>query len=141
MQFMIAPGRIRELIREKYLSTSHIRSIVLDEADTLLNFQDNPQVEWLLDGMKEDYQLVLASATINTRVEKFVGEVMELEVGEEGYVVVDGDDADAFDDGEIDVMEYQPWVEHRSMAMMEKCTLIPMESRFLHQKIHPTKSL
>lgn len=97
------PGRIRELIREKYLSTSHIRSIVLDEADTLLNFQDNPQVEWLLDGMKDDYQLVLASATINTRVEKFVGEVMELEVGEEGYVVVDGDDADAFDDGGIDV--------------------------------------
>jgi len=85
------PGRIRELIREKYLSTEHVRSIVLDEADTLLNFGDNPEVEWLLDGMQNDYQLVLASATVNTRVEKFVGEVMELEVGEEGYVVVDGD--------------------------------------------------
>ena len=83
------PGRIRELIREKYLSTSKIRSIVLDEADTLLNFKDVPEVEWLLEGMREDYQLVLASATVNTRVEKFVEEVMELEVGEEGYVVVD----------------------------------------------------
>jgi len=96
------PGRIRELIREKYLSTAHIRSIVLDEADTLLNFGDNPEVEWLLDGMQNDYQLVLASATINKRVEKFVGEVMELEVGEEGYVVVDDGDygvaADAGDD-------------------------------------------
>jgi len=87
------PGRIRELIREKYLSTAHIRSIVLDEADTLLNFKDNPEVDWLLDGMMNDYQLVLASATINKRVEKFVGEVMELEVGEEGYVVVDAEDA------------------------------------------------
>lgn len=83
------PGRIRELIREKYLSTSKIRSIVLDEADTLLNFKDVPEVEWLLDGMREDYQLVLASATVNKRVEKFVGDVMELEVGEDGYVVVD----------------------------------------------------
>jgi len=83
------PGRIRELIREKYLSTSKIRSIVLDEADTLLNFKDVPEVEWLLDGMREDYQLVLASATVNKRVEKFVGDVMEMDVGEDGYVVVD----------------------------------------------------
>lgn len=99
------PGRIRELIREKYLSTSHIRSIVLDEADTLLDFKDNPEVDWLLEGMQNDYQLVLASATINKRVEKFVGEVMELEVGEEGYIIVQGDndsgsgDDDFEDDG------------------------------------------
>ncbi|KAL3771924.1 hypothetical protein ACHAW5_008037 [Stephanodiscus triporus] len=87
------PGRIRELIRENYLSTKHLRSIVLDEADTLLNFGDNPEVEWLLDGMVNDYQLVLASATVNKRVEKFVGEIMELEVGGEGYVVVGRGDA------------------------------------------------
>lgn len=97
------PGRIRELIREKHLSTSHIRSIVLDEADTLLNFKDNPEVDWLLEGMQNDYQLVLASATINERVEKFVGEVMELEVGEEGYVVVDARD----DDGDTAVDEFE----------------------------------
>ncbi|KAL9191060.1 hypothetical protein ACHAXT_000766 [Thalassiosira profunda] len=95
------PGRIRELIREKYLSTAHLRSVVLDEADTLLNFKDNPEVEWLLEGMQNDYQLVLASATVNKRVEKFVGDVMELEVGEEGYVVVEGDDTDAIDSDDI----------------------------------------
>lgn len=92
------PGRIRELIREKYLSTSKLRSIVLDEGDSLLNFKDNPEVEWLLDGMRDDYQLVLASATVNKRVEKFVGEIMELEVGEEGYVVVEGDNIRNGDD-------------------------------------------
>lgn len=96
------PGRIRELIREKYLSTSHVRAIVLDEADTLLDFKDNPEVDMLLENMRDDYQLVLASATVNKRVEKFVGEVMELEVGEEGYVVVEeGEEAGATgDDGE-----------------------------------------
>ena len=98
------PGRIRELIREKYLSTSKLRSIVLDEGDTLLNFKDNPEVEWLLDGMRDDYQLVLASATVNKRVEKFVGEVMELEVGEEGYVIVEGDNIRNDDDNDgIDI--------------------------------------
>jgi len=93
------PGRIRELIREGFLTTSHVRSIVLDEGDILLNFQDNPEVEWLLEGMRNDYQLILASATINKRVESFVGEVMELEVGEEGYVNMVDDDATIDDSG------------------------------------------
>ena len=96
------PGRIRELIREGFLSTEHVRSIVLDEGDALLNFNDNPEVEWLLDGMRNDYQLILASATINKLVEKFVGEVMELEVGEDGYVNMVDEVAttnDAADDG------------------------------------------
>ncbi len=96
----------------------------------LLNFGDNPEVEWLLDGMVNDYQLVLASATVNKRVEKFVGEVMELEVGEEGYVVVgEGDSSDEggviIDDGiHVDVSrgvdtnldEETPAVRHWSMA-------------------------
>ena len=129
------PGRIRELIREKYLSTSQIRSIVLDEADTLLNFKDVPEVEWLLEGMQNDYQLVLASATINNRVEKFVDEVMEIEVGEEGYVIVEpdelNDEADISMDGvqingvdsgnneeqiQYSVSKTTPVVRHWSMA-------------------------
>ena len=83
------PGRIKELIREKYLSTANLKSIVLDEADTLLNFKDVPEVEWLLDGMQNDYQLILASATINERVHVFVNDIMEISVGQEGYIVVD----------------------------------------------------
>eukprot|EP00804_Cyclotella_cryptica_P014075 CCRYP_019145-RA/>CCRYP_019145-RA protein AED:0.13 eAED:-0.04 QI:0/0/0/1/0/0/3/0/244 len=83
------PGRIPELIREKYLLTENIKSIVLDEADTLFNFKDIPEVEWLLDGMMNDYQLILASATINKRVKRFVGKIMEIEVSGEGYFVID----------------------------------------------------
>ena len=79
----------------------------------MLNFKDNPEVEWLLEGMREDYQLVLASATVNKRVEKFVGEIMELEVGEEGYVVVDQREGgnvgnrndDTSEDGGIDMYD------------------------------------
>ena len=118
----LAPGRIRELIREKYLSTSKVRSIVLDEADTLLNFKDNPEVEWLLEGMRDDYQLILASTTVNKRVEKFVGEIMELEVGEEGYVVVDQREGfnlgnrndDASEDGGIDMYDVDSGVHTES---------------------------
>jgi superfamily II DNA/RNA helicase len=112
------PGRIRELIREKYLSTANLKSIVLDEADTLLDFKDVPEVEWLLDGMQDDYQLILASATINKRVHVFVDEIMEIEVGEEGFIIVnkdvDGQDVSQ-NDGSSPLME-QPEVRHWSMA-------------------------
>jgi superfamily II DNA/RNA helicase len=88
------PGRIRELMREGHLSTSHVKTIVLDEADILLHFDDQPEIEMLLDGMKEDYQLVLASATINKLVKEFVKEVMEIDERDEGFVVVEGTGVD-----------------------------------------------
>jgi superfamily II DNA/RNA helicase len=123
------PGRVKELIREKYLSTENLKSIVLDEADTLLDFKDVPEVEWLLDGMQNDYQLVLASATINERVHIFVDEIMEISVGEEGYIVSNGvyedkeqasytkesSESEVSDD-EQRALVSQPEVRHWSMA-------------------------
>eukprot|EP00956_Cyclotella_meneghiniana_P012835 scaffold18279_cov54-Cyclotella_meneghiniana.AAC.2 len=111
------PGRIKELIREKYLSTEHLKAIVLDEADSLLNFADVPEVEWLLEGMQNDYQLILASATINERVHLFVDEIMEISVGEEGYVVVNAESAN--NERSIhkpEALSSQPEVRHWSMA-------------------------
>ena len=121
------PGRIKELIREKYLSTANLKSIVLDEADTLLNFKDVPEVEWLLDGMQDDYQLILASATINERVHAFVDEIMEISVGQEGYIVVNretdnADDASSNDSKSSFIespanKQSHPEVRHWSMAV------------------------
>jgi superfamily II DNA/RNA helicase len=92
------PGRVRELIREGHLSTEHIKSIVLDEADVLLNFDDQPEIEMLLDGMLEDYQLILASATVNNHVKEFVKDVMEMDEKSEAFVMVGADGVD--DDGD-----------------------------------------
>ncbi|KAL7546905.1 hypothetical protein ACHAWF_016439 [Thalassiosira exigua] len=50
--------------------------------------------------MENDYQLVLASATVNKRVERFVEDVMELAVGERGYVVLDADGSASAINGE-----------------------------------------
>jgi len=84
------PGRVRELMREGHLDTDYVKSIVLDEADVLLNFADQPEIEMLLDGMQEDYQLILASATIGQNVKIFVKEVMEMEETSDSFIVVDG---------------------------------------------------
>lgn len=53
-------GRLRELIREGHLSFEKIETLVLDEADMLLNFNDQPEVQAFLEGMDHDYQLVLS---------------------------------------------------------------------------------
>ena len=75
------PGRLRELVREGHVDYSQIRTVVLDEADTLLDKGDSPDVRSILEdleraisGRDEDngeYQLVLVSATMNEHVLQF----------------------------------------------------------------------
>ena len=107
------PGRIRELIREGHLSTEQVKSIVLDEADVLLDFDDQPEIEMLLDGMLEDYQLVLASATVNRRVKEFVSEVMEIDESSNAFVVVGGP---GIDNQKVSSQSSRPTVRHWSTA-------------------------
>mmetsp|Transcript_26770 Transcript_26770/g.39601 ORF Transcript_26770/g.39601 Transcript_26770/m.39601 type:complete len:720 (+) Transcript_26770:91-2250(+) len=82
------PGRVRELIREGHLCIEEVKSIVLDEADVLLNFDDQPEIKMLLDGMTDDYQLVLASATVNWRVKEFVKEIMGIDEKSEAFIIL-----------------------------------------------------
>mmetsp|Transcript_29003 Transcript_29003/g.84672 ORF Transcript_29003/g.84672 Transcript_29003/m.84672 type:complete len:648 (-) Transcript_29003:30-1973(-) len=83
-------GRLTELLRDGLVSTLHTGVIVLDEADVLLDLKENPEVYWLLDGMEQDYQLALVSATINKPVQRFAKETMEL--SSKSYVTISADD-------------------------------------------------
>jgi superfamily II DNA/RNA helicase len=59
-----SPGRIVELIERGKLKTAHVRSIVVDEADRLL---DDEGLEWIrkiVDAAPPARQLIFASATI-----------------------------------------------------------------------------
>lgn len=58
-------------MREGHLDFGKLETLVLDEADTLLNFKDQPEVEQFISQMENDYQLVLVSATINDYVRSF----------------------------------------------------------------------
>lgn len=74
------PGRLRELVREGHLDYSQIRTVVIDEADTLLDKADSPDVRAILEDLEKavsergedaEYQLVLVSATMNENVLQF----------------------------------------------------------------------
>jgi superfamily II DNA/RNA helicase len=90
------PGRLRELVREGHMDYSQISTLVLDEADILLDKSDSPDVfaaiediEKALDEQEDDpeYQMVLVSATIGRNVRDFAE---EMEFEPDAFIRVDG---------------------------------------------------
>ena len=58
------PGRLRELIDCGALSLAHVRQVVVDEADRMLDMGFLPQVRFLLDRIPDERQMMFFSATM-----------------------------------------------------------------------------
>ena len=58
------PGRILDLMRRKALSLKHLKTLVLDEADEMLNLGFLPAIEKLLKALTHKHQTMLFSATM-----------------------------------------------------------------------------
>lgn len=58
------PGRLIDLMKQDHLNLSQIRSVVLDEADEMLDLGFLPDVETLLQKVPEERQTMLFSATM-----------------------------------------------------------------------------
>ena len=63
------PGRVLDLIRRRVLKLSNLRTIVLDEADRMLDIGFRPDIERIMKAVPEDRQTILLSATIPEEVE------------------------------------------------------------------------
>ena len=69
-QLLVAtPGRLRDLLAQRLLGLSHLRTLVLDEADRLLEMGFWPDIQWLLNAMPAERQNLLFSATLPTELE------------------------------------------------------------------------
>lgn len=68
------PGRILELIRSKKIKSHQLKTIVMDEADLLLQKSELDLTRQILQSAPVDYQLVFYSATADT-IEKEVNEL------------------------------------------------------------------
>jgi ATP-dependent RNA helicase RhlE len=62
------PGRLQDLVERKLLSLSNIRTLVLDEADRMLDMGFKPQVERIVRRLPVDRQTMLFSATLDGEV-------------------------------------------------------------------------
>ncbi len=58
------PGRVMDHMRQGTLDTSGLRCLVLDEADEMLRMGFIDDVEWILEQLPEERQMVLFSATM-----------------------------------------------------------------------------
>ena len=59
------PGRIADLIRKRKVTAHTLKTIVIDEADNLLDNTSSPTVKDIIKATMRDRQLLVFSATIN----------------------------------------------------------------------------
>jgi len=64
------PGRILEHLKEGTLVVDKVRSLVLDEADEMLNMGFIEQVEDIIDYLPEERQTMLFSATMSSEIDR-----------------------------------------------------------------------
>ena len=64
------PGRVMDHMRQKTLNTTGLRCLVLDEADEMLRMGFIDDVEWILDQLPNERQLVLFSATMPSEIRR-----------------------------------------------------------------------
>jgi superfamily II DNA/RNA helicase len=63
------PGRVKELIQNKKLKVHEVKTIVIDEADHIVDAGFQGDVEHVISSTLKDRQLVFVSATVNKKTE------------------------------------------------------------------------
>jgi ATP-independent RNA helicase DbpA len=64
------PGRVMDLIRKNKLDVSGLKSLVLDEADRILDMGFSDQMSWILNALPEQRHSMLFSATFGGAIER-----------------------------------------------------------------------
>ncbi|MFH1713802.1 MAG: DEAD/DEAH box helicase, partial [Patescibacteria group bacterium] len=70
------PGRLKDLIDRKIINLSRFNSIVLDEADRMLDMGFINDTRFIMNGMPKERQVLFFSATISYDIEKLIREFL-----------------------------------------------------------------
>ena len=86
-QIIVAtPGRLRDMIRRNKVDFSNVRTMILDEADEMLNMGFQEEVDDILEYMPKERNTMLFSATMPKEVEailnKYMTDPVKVAVGE-----------------------------------------------------------
>ncbi len=68
------PGRVMDHMRRHTIKTNNIKTVVLDEADEMLDMGFKEDIETILEGINEDRQIVLFSATMKKAILEIANE-------------------------------------------------------------------
>ena len=79
------PGRLIDLIKRKTVSLADVHTVVLDEADEMLNMGFSENIDEILSYMADDRSMLLFSATMPKEIEKitrkYMRNPMEITIG------------------------------------------------------------
>ncbi|HUC88962.1 MAG TPA: DEAD/DEAH box helicase [Candidatus Paceibacterota bacterium] len=70
------PGRLRDLVDRKVIRLAQFRTIVLDEADRMLDMGFVNDMRFIMAGMAPNRQTLLFSATITSEIDKLIKEFL-----------------------------------------------------------------
>lgn len=71
------PGRVKDLIQRKMIDTSQFGTIVLDEADRMLDMGFIDDMKWILSGFPEKRQTLFFSATLSPKIESLIHDFLK----------------------------------------------------------------
>lgn len=79
------PGRLIDLINRKTVSLSNVHTVVLDEADEMLNMGFSESIDEILSNVTENRSMLLFSATMPKEIEKitrkYMNDPVEITIG------------------------------------------------------------
>jgi superfamily II DNA/RNA helicase len=70
------PGRLKDLIDRKFIHLSGFNTIVLDEADRMLDMGFINEMRAVMSGMPKSRQTLFFSATLSPEIERLIGEFL-----------------------------------------------------------------
>jgi len=74
------PGRLKDLIDRKMINPGNFKSLVLDEADRMLDMGFVNEMRAIMSLMPKDRHTLFFSATISTEIERLIGEFLKTPV-------------------------------------------------------------
>ncbi|HET8607401.1 MAG TPA: DEAD/DEAH box helicase [Gaiellaceae bacterium] len=91
------PGRMQDLVLRRMVSLDHVKILILDEADRMLDMGFRPQVEKLMRHLPRERQTMLFSATLDGEVGELARAWTDSPVHVEGRLQTDEDTTGAVD--------------------------------------------
>jgi ATP-dependent RNA helicase RhlE len=70
------PGRLKDLMERRELDLSHFKTVVLDEADRMLDMGFIQDMRHIMSFMEDDRHTLFFSATLSRDIEKLIGEFL-----------------------------------------------------------------
>ncbi|MEX2754931.1 MAG: DEAD/DEAH box helicase [Candidatus Sigynarchaeota archaeon] len=111
------PGRLIDLYKQNYLDFSTVRTVVLDEADRMLDMGFFPDIEYLFSKLPRDHvQMLLFSATI---FQEILESIHAITRGKNTIIRI-GKNEDEFVVDEIEQVKYVVLDRNHKYAMLKK---------------------